>query len=364
MADKDSTKKIYLNNENYQNWKATIKWRLIGKKAWKVTITPPPADVKPEWTAANARAMECLMLSICKDQITHVRDLDVAYEVWSTLQRLYERKTLTSRIFMIRKFWTKRYESGSMQDHITHMQDAANRLRKTGSTLDLFEEIAGLLASLPNDYDGLVTALEGRDLETLTMELITSKLLDEYTRRVEGRSDSKNSALYSKMSNPAASEQPNSTPCCELAAMTCPGQRSRGAQPRALKDPNACFYCGKLGHVKAECRKLMRDQQRLKGHTSNSVETSNAVAASGSHMNFHAFCAGTLETTLADRSITWLMDSGCTSHMTNAKHVFRNMTSTQATVSLAGKGHSIHPIGQRKRVRQQRADIIPPQEGD
>ena len=66
-----------------------------------------------------------------------------------------------------------------MESHLAHMEDLIDQLSSLGETLAEKLNVALYLSSLPDSYSSLITALETRPEEDLTVELVKNKLIEE-----------------------------------------------------------------------------------------------------------------------------------------------------------------------------------------
>ena len=95
------------------------------------------------------------------------------------------------------------------------------------------DRVVHLLASLPESYNILVTALEA-DVDVPKMEVVTERLLHEERK------------LKDLVGIGTSSEK----------AMTVkPSPRRKGPGPR-------CHYCGKFGHIKRNCHELAHAEKK------------------------------------------------------------------------------------------------------
>lgn len=316
-----------------------MKWILVKDKTWDTVLGVKPDPVTDIWTNLNNNAMSRLMLSVEEDQLVHVRHLEVAADVWSTFQRLYERTTLSSKVFLRRKFWTLRFDTGTMQQHIIRVQELASQLKTAGIKLEPGDEIAGLLASMPDSYDGLVTALESRDEDTLTFELVSGKLLDEYQRRTENGATGQN--VDSAM-NSVASFQPQKIQQQQNARQQQPQRFANKNGNKKNKETRTCYHCGKPGHLKSDCRKLKSEKASTEHKGSKANVLNSDQSKKGEQFSF-VMREGAHKAT--NISANWLVDSGASSHMTNNKEFFTELKSTTQRIDLAGEGHTVPATG-------------------
>src|SRR5580765_7892186 len=111
--------------------------------------------------------------------------------------------------------------------------------------------IALLLCSLPESYNTLITALETRSENELTIELVKGKLLDEDRRRknakdhTDERDDKALKAQFKKF--------------------------AKTTQKQDVKDVT-CFFCQKSGHMKKDCRNIRNGKQKKKRQIKQSTK--------------------------------------------------------------------------------------------
>eukprot|EP00795_Rhopilema_esculentum_P005151 gene5151-280_t len=70
-----------------------------------------------------------------------------------------------------------------MLEHINHLKSLHDQLREMGIEVNDQELAMTLLASLPNDYMPLITALDAVGETTLSFEKVKGMLLNDYERK-------------------------------------------------------------------------------------------------------------------------------------------------------------------------------------
>ena len=105
-------------------------------------------------------------------------------------------------------------EGGSVQEHIRQMTEIFEELAVIGDPVSEEDRVVHLLASLPESYDMVVTALEA-NAEVPKMAVVTEHLLNQ-ERKQKVREESDDSAK----------------------AMTARSKREI-----------TCYYCKKVGHI-------------------------------------------------------------------------------------------------------------------
>ncbi len=111
-----------------------------------------------------------------------------------------------------------------MKEHIKKMTEVFDELAVIAEPVSEEDRVVYLLASLPDAYDVLVTALES---SVLPLETVTERLLREEKLKGKGTKDEE-ARLLVVGSNP--------------------------------KTTLTCYYCGKTGHYKRDCRKWAKSQ--------------------------------------------------------------------------------------------------------
>ena len=97
--------------------------------------------------------------------------------VWQALQKQFQRKTWANKLSLRRRLHSIHLRDGdSVQNHIKAMTELFNELAIVGDTIEDEDRVVYLLASLPESYNTLVTALEAHE-EVPKMEVVTERLL-------------------------------------------------------------------------------------------------------------------------------------------------------------------------------------------
>ena len=112
------------------------------------------------------------MLSVEPSLLYLIGDPEDPVVVWKKLTDQFQKKTWANKCC---KLFSLRLKDGdSMQDHIKGMTEVFNE-----------DRVVHLLASLPDSYNVLVTALEANE-EVPKMEMVTERLLHE-ERKMKNR---------------------------------------------------------------------------------------------------------------------------------------------------------------------------------
>ncbi|UYV81409.1 hypothetical protein LAZ67_20001109 [Cordylochernes scorpioides] len=221
-----------------------------------------------------------------------------------------------------------------MQQHITTMMELVDKLRTIGETLKDSHITAILLCSLPKSYSNLITMLESRPDDELTLEFTKNKLLDEHTRRVESSKDESTASKALKSLHRASSQ-------------------------RREKEKKFCSFCHKPNHSKEECWHYQKRNNSNKEYKyenfrrGNVPKYTNQSSVTQEQPTNQRTTKGpnpkALNCTQREASVhNWFIDSGATSHMAYDERIFTalNREQTQNVVVANGNKLQVKGIGQ------------------
>ena len=280
------------------------------------------ADKYAKFVARRDRALAIIVLSVEPSLLYLIGDPEDPIIVWQKLADQFQKKTWANKLELRRKLYSLRLRDGdSVQDHIKTMTEVFDSLSVVGDPVSEEDRVVYLLASLPDSFSMLVTALE-TNAEVPKMELVIERLLHE-ERKVKGRGDD------------ASSEK----------AMTA---------KQAFKKGPKCHHCGKYGHIRRNCRKFAQekksgsnegDRTRSVKHQANTAGTRQGDSSSSDSENVglvarHALSAST------GRHDSWIVDSGATCHMCNDRKLFVELRNLDKPLEVTlGDGYDLHAIG-------------------
>ena len=144
--------------------------------------------------------------------------------VWRTLADQFQCKTWANKLELKRKLFSLRLaEGGSVQEHVKLMIEICEELSVIGEAISEEDQVVYLLASLPESYNVLVTALEA-SADVPTLAVVKEGLLHEETK-------------MKSRSNQLSQE---------------------GALTTSFKKKLRCHFCNKLGHFKKDCEEFAK----------------------------------------------------------------------------------------------------------
>lgn len=279
-----------LNGTNWQTWKVRIEMLLQREDLWHVVEEPVPADylLDDEWVKADRRAKATIILSIDDNQLPIVKNSVLARDVFASLKSYHQKSTRSVRVSLLKKLCASNLsERGNLEEHLRELDELFDRLDAAGTELDKDTKICMILRSLPPSFDGIVTALDNRADDDISVDIVKSKLMDEFHRRLERES---------------------------AGSKTVKAMRS----VEKSKESRVCHFCKKPGHLRRDCRKYRASVKEENGSRSEK-ENPKAKAVHSEGRNV-AFTGGDEMSSRA-----WIVDSGASAHMTNDRGFFDSL---------------------------------------
>lgn len=233
-----------------------------------------------------------------------------AYGMWKALERDYQTKSLPNMIDLKQQFASfKMEESKSMEENMDMFLKLVGDLASLNINVSDEDQAIQLLTSLPAQYEALVHTLKyGTGKETLTVREVTAS---SYSKEIElrqrgllnkGKFSSEGLYVESRGRSSKKGDRNNNRP--NKGRSKSRDYRSK-SKPRYNKEQKTgCFICGKDGHWKRECPQRYNKQQG-NGDSANSVSEPKQPLV--------------LTVSTQDSKNEWVLDSGCSFHMTPQK---------------------------------------------
>ncbi|KAG7567097.1 Integrase catalytic core, partial [Arabidopsis thaliana x Arabidopsis arenosa] len=271
----------------------------------------------------SEQAMNRIIAHVGDAVLRKIDHCKTAAEMWETLNKLYMETSLPNRIYVQLKFY-----SFKMSDSKT-INENVNEFLKIVAELSSLEIVVGeevrailFLNGLSSRYSQLKHTLKYGNKALLLQDVISSaKSLERELDELQELEKSPSTVLYTteRGRQPVKNNQKN-------------GQ-GRGRSRSNSKTRLTCWFCKKEGHVKKDCfarkKKMESEEQGEAGVITEKLVFSEALSVN-------------------DQLVKdlWVLDSGCTSHMTSRRDWFCNFQENGSTTILLGDDHSVESQGQ------------------
>lgn len=224
-----------LNGDNYKAWKFRIKMILTEHNVEKIIEIKYRDEDYESAQREEARKKENKCKSIlvqCIDdmQIDIIRDKNTAYDMWISLQDIYEKRSLSGKLFLRRKLMSmKMNEEEKLDDFLSRFEHVLCQLKSSGAEIKEEDTICTLLLALPKSYETIVTILENMASETLDLNYVKTRLRIDSEKKKENNSN-----------------------------QTEPVKAASFMANKSVK----CHNCGENGHIKRYCKKTQNQPGR------------------------------------------------------------------------------------------------------
>ena len=299
-----------MNGSNYRTWVFNMRLYLESLDLFDHvtgTAAAPGEDASDEtrrnFNLGTKKAWTHICLAIEPEQQLHVRETKTAKEAWDALKKQFARESLLQKVRLRQQYHSCRFHSGdNMLEHISKLRSLHDQLKEMGVEIDDKELAMTLLASLPEDYKPLITALDAVGEGTLSYEKVKNMLLNQVDRSKDSRSSEdafsmrKGKFYKNKQSKfESGNTSPNKEKIFRGKCHNCQerGHFARDCPKRnAKEDSNSPKYGGNKSKGAARCAEDQRpdkcDDEALPVYTPNAVGKSDWIIDSGAtqHMSF------------------------------------------------------------------------------
>ena len=338
-----------------------MKAHLRGLSLWQWVeedIQIPPLGNNPmlnqiraqeeEEEAKAPKALSQIYAAISETIFTRIMTCETAKQAWHTLKENFQGSERTRQMQVLnlrREFELLRMKkTESIKDYSDRLLTIVNKIRLTGEELPDSRIVEKVLVSLPERFEAKISSLEdSRNLSQISLSELMNALQAQEQRRgyrqetvTEGalqamdkrqsQSSSKNKKGWSKKERSGSNEDGDKgkfEPCIHC-------KKTTHQTWRCWFRPNVvCRACNQKGHVEKVCKNKQKGEQKAQ-----------VVDQPWEEQLFVATCfAGN------NSSEMWLIDSGCTRHMSNDKSIFKELDESYISKFRIGNGDCIDVKG-------------------
>eukprot|EP00877_Chromochloris_zofingiensis_P010264 jgi/Chrzof1/5491/Cz16g05080.t1 len=280
----------------------------------KVTMT----ELEKLEDANSDKALASITLAVEDHFLPTVYKAASAKAAWDALEALFQQRSVANQLNLTQELNNLTLQPG---ETITQLLARARiiweQLKAAGIDKSEQEVALSVLSGLPADFNTLVTVLQNQS-GPLTLSGIQKAVLTEQQRANKvGASTStaaSTKAFYTQ-------NGPNHGRLGDSGTRTSNFNQGNGNTKQ--QEQRKCYYCGKKGHLKRDCRKKKADEQ-----SGPSTKASTTMA-------WTAAC----NTSISLSSGTWVLDSGASRHVCKERSLMQNLQQlTQPVYITYGNG--------------------------
>ena len=319
-----------LGENNFHVWKQKVELVLAFRELDDhITEEDPPTDPDTlrEWKKKDAKAKAVIGLTISDDHLDHVRDAGTAFEMWTAIVNIFQRRTLLNKLRARRNFYSVQMQDDErVLPYINRVRQLASDLRSMDVNVEDEDIAMSVLCGLPDRFEHLIVAIDTVTNDTdLTLDFVKSRLLQEEQRM---------------------NDRGNGAKKPDAALMT------------NNRNDRKCTYCKKKGHTEPFCWKKQRDEKAKKDSKpsglitkrhQNIADDDSSDEEDNDPRDFVCIMANSLKQKINRASSeVWHIDSGATAHMTHNRNLFHTFESSDPFDVGMGSDTSVRAFGQGK----------------
>lgn len=348
------------DGSNYQIWAVRMETYLEALDLWEAVEedyeipalpnNPTMAQIKAqkEKKTKKAKAKACLFAAVSSTIFTRIMSFKSAKEIWDFLKKEYEedeRIKSMQVLNLIREFELQRMkDSETIKDYSDRLLNIANKVRLLGSEFADSRIVEKILVTVPEKYEATITTLENtKDVSKISLVELLNALKAQEQRRLMREDTTIEGALAAKQQNMVRNKKKDFDGIGESSTSV----NAEGKNENRKKSYPPCQHCGRKGHPpfrcwrrpNAKCTKCNQmGHEAIICRNKNQQHDEEAKAADQEEEDhlFVATCFSSFES-----SEDWLIDSGCTNHMTHNKDLFRELSNASSSKVRVGNGKYI-----------------------
>lgn len=236
---------------DFDYWKMQIKdyLRFMGRE-FHLPLNGKPESMKEEdWRILDKKVLGIVRLTLSRNVFDHVANEKTTIGLMKTLSDIYEKPYL-NKLYLVRKLIDLKMAEGvPFVEHLNEFNRIINKLSSV--KLEFNKEVTAilLLNSLPDSWERMKIALPlSLGTRKLKIEdIIEAAFAEEICRKHFGVTSTPNSSFKVGGREKSINNEPYEGK----------GNKGRGKDKQKIE----CYYCHKLGHIKANCRKLKNEQK-------------------------------------------------------------------------------------------------------
>lgn len=287
-----------LTRDNYDTWVIQAEAILIKQKLWKYIETSSNADTAAD-KEGDRQAKSELILIISPSELKAIKNCTTARALWNKLKEIYASKGPARKASLLKQLILTRLDGQDVRSHLDKFMDTVDKLADMDVLINEDLLTIMMLYSLSAEYDNFRVAIESRDALPKPDEL-KIKIIEE--------SEARHSQNIWK------AEPESSLPEEALYA--------------------SCKICKQRGNIfKRKSHKICTDCWRKNKENKPSKNDNKS-----NKNNFATHCLLTQNKNSIDNK--WVLDSGCTSHMTYQQNLFKSMESSSRKLNFATEDHT------------------------
>ena len=255
-------------------------------------------------TARKNKALAQIVLHVDTKLLYLLGDPTCPVEVWTKIQDTFQKKSWSNKLRLRKRLYNLKLKPNSdLQAHLKSFVECFEALAVIGDAVEEEDRVISLLASLPDNYSTLVTALESVE-KVPTWAVVTEKLLN----------------FESKLK----SVEPELT---EDKVLVTKRHNNNFFKKKSFN----CYECGGENHIKKNCS-VFKNKQFKNFKSKHAVNTARSNSSEG-NVILLASSISALNSICVDKN-DFVIDSGATNHMCFDSRLFKSISNIDGNISV------------------------------
>jgi hypothetical protein len=335
-----------LNNKNYNTWATCIESYLQGQDLWEVVggseVTQPAVEdasgTLRKWKIKAGKAMFALKTTIEEEMLEHIRDAKTPKEAWDTFATLFSKKNDTRLQLLENELLSMAQRDMTIAQYFHKVKAICREISQLDPTAPIGESRIKriIIHGLRPEYRGFVTAIQGWPTQPSLVEF-ENLLADQeaMAKQMGGVSlkgeeealyTSKTRGTFKRNTGGESKKDGDKVKSHQGKGGSHPGGVSKN-RGNSRKFDGKCYNCGKMGHMAKDCwtkKKPVESNTATSSSKENGEDGWDAEALFAMEEEELALTITTPEQ--IDYKNDWIVDSGCSNHMTGDKHKLQNLS--------------------------------------
>ena len=302
---------------------------------------------KKELNTVMKQARSAIIMNLADNVLRQVIGEKTALGIWNKLDQLYMAKSTATKIILKGKFYGfKMNATISLEQNLDDLNKIVLSLTNMGETIKEEDQAVIILNALPEQFKEMKTVIMySRDNLTLEDVMGTLRSRDaEMNWQKAAKQESKSDDVLVARGRPF--RRGNSR-----------NRRNSNSRSRSRpKETRKCHHCGKVGHLIKNCwelknKKKKGKEEEEKNNGSNAV-TEDPYSSDGDVFTIkesapvsNPFNEKAYTSSNARGDEEWILDSGCTYHMSPNRRWFMNYTEIDEGNVVMGNDHKCRIAG-------------------
>ena len=345
-----------LNNGNYNSWSTCIMSYLQGQDLWEVVNGNEAAQPTVEdtfgtlrkWKIKAGKAMFVLKTTIEEDLLEHIQDAKTPKEAWDVFVKLFSKKNDTKLQLLENELFSVAQRDMTIAEYFHKVRSLCRAISELDSSAPIGEARMKriIIHGLKSDYRSFVAAVQGWETQPSLVEfenlLAAQEALAKQMGGVSLKSDEEalyvNKGKWKSKKHGDGGFKKNDDQARKLQGEGSDRGRKSG---NGRKFEGRYYNCNKKGHMEKDCWSKKKNEQS-NAATSKDEEEWDAEALFAADIEEVAFTATT--TNQIDYEKDWIVDSGCSNHMTGVKEKLQNLSEYKGSRVVVTADNSKLPI--------------------